>query len=136
MTRWSWRGWKEFLTGPACLLLGLHVWIYLAPHDKPNQEDSYKERIPQNTQIKKGSLPQWNIFLAKERVSTLYYYKNPKTLTNQGTHNFSQLWHSRVVEFSNLTFEGYLAGTTSVFSIRSSLFSVLRRCRFEHARTV
>ena len=41
-----------------------------------------------------------------------------------GTHNSSQLWHSRVVKSSNLTFGGYLAGTTLVLSVRSSLFIV------------
>ena len=57
-------------------------------------------------------------------MSTLYYYKSPKTLTNHGTHNSTQFWHSRVVRSSNLTFEGYLAGITPVLSIRSFLFVV------------
>ena len=30
-------------------------------------------------------------------MSILHYYKNPKTLTNQGMYNSLQLWHSRVV---------------------------------------
>ena len=64
-------------------------------------------------------------------MSTLYYYKIPNTLINQGTHNSPQLWHSRVVRSSNLNFGGYLAGTTPVLSARSSLF-VLCRCCFEH----
>ena len=63
----------------------------------------------------------------KEKRSTLYYYKSPNTLTNQGTYNWPQLWHFRVVKSSNLTFRGYLAGTTPVLSVRSSLF-LLHRC--------
>jgi len=55
-------------------------------------------------------------------MSTLYDYKSPNTLTNQGTHNSSQLWHSRVVRSFNLTFEGYLADITVVLSVRSFLF--------------
>ena len=68
-------------------------------------------------------------------MSTLYYYKNPNTLTNQGTHNLPQLWHSKMVKSSNLTFRGYLAGTKLVFFVRSSLFVLCRYC-FEHVRTV
>ena len=48
-------------------------------------------------------------------MSTLYYYKNPKTLTNQGKHNLPQLWHSRIVKSSNLTFGEYVASTTGYF---------------------
>ena len=35
----------------------------------------------------RGYLLQGNIFLTKARMSTLQYYKNPETLTNQGMHN-------------------------------------------------
>ena len=67
-------------------------------------------------------------------MSTLYYYKSPKTLTNQGTHNSAQLWHSRVIKSSNLTFGGYLDSTTPMLSIRSFLFfmQVLFRAREDH----
>ena len=68
-------------------------------------------------------------------MSTLYYYINPKTLTNQSTHNLPQFWHPRVVKSSNLTFGGYLAGTTPVLSVRSSLFVLCMYC-FGHVRTV
>ena len=68
-------------------------------------------------------------------MSVLHYYKSPKTLTNPGIHNSPQLWHSRVVRSSNLTFEGYLASTTPVLSVGSSLFVLCRYC-FEHMRTV
>ena len=54
-------------------------------------------------------------------MSTPYYYKSSKTLTNQGTHNSSQFWHSRVVRSSNLTFKGYLAGTTPMLFDRSTV---------------
>ena len=64
----------------------------------PNQGDSYKERILQDTCINEKSSLQGNSLYAKEQMSTLYYYKNPKILTNQGTHNFPQLWHSKIVK--------------------------------------
>ena len=50
-------------------------------------------------------------------------------------HNFPQLWHSRVMRSSNLTFRGYLADTTPVLSVGSSLF-VLCWCHFEHVLTL
>ena len=68
-------------------------------------------------------------------MSALHYYKSPEILINQGMHNLPQLWHSRVVRSSNLTFGGYLAGITLVLSVRSSLFVLCRYC-FEHIRTV
>ena len=68
-------------------------------------------------------------------MSTIYYYKSPNTLTNQGTHNFPKFWHSRIVKSSNLTFGGYLAGTIPMLSVRFSLFVLCRHC-FEHVRTL
>ena len=47
-------------------------------------------------------------------------------------HNSPQLWHFRVVRSSNLTFGGYLVGTTPMLSVRSSLFVVwvlFRACK-------
>ena len=64
----------------------------------PNQGDSYKERIPQDTCINERSSLQGKTLYAQEQMSTLYYSKNPKILTNQGTHNFPQLWHFRIVK--------------------------------------
>ena len=49
---WSWRGWKEFLTVQHVFYLGSTYEYTLHPTIDPNQEDSYKERILQNTQIK------------------------------------------------------------------------------------
>ena len=66
-------------------------------------------------------------------MSTLCYYKNPKTLASQGTHNLPQLWHSELWKFFNLTFEGYLTGIILVLSVRSSLFLFHRFC-LEHVR--
>ena len=74
--------------------------------------------------------------LRQEKRSALHYYKNPKTLINQGTRNFPQLWHSIVIEIlSNLIFGGYLAGTTPILSIRSLVF-LLRRFYQERVRTM
>ena len=68
-------------------------------------------------------------------MSTPYYYKSLNTLTNQGMHNLLQFLYSRVMRSSNLTFGGYLADTTLILSVRSSLF-VLYKCCYERARTV
>ena len=56
----------------------------------------------------------------------------PKDPQKTGTHNSSKLWHSKVVRSSNLTFGGYLADTTPVISVRSSLSIVqvlFRACK-------
>jgi len=63
----------------------------------PNQGYSYKERIPQDTRINE-ELPHKEKPSMLRNECQLTYYKNPKTLTNQVMHNFSQLWHSRVVK--------------------------------------
>ena len=79
-------------------------------------KDSYKEKTSNS---RKGGQP-----------STTIKTQDP---VDQDTHNFLQLWHSRVVNNSNLTFRGYLTGTTPVLSMRSSLF-VLRKYYSEHIR--
>ena len=59
-------------------------------------------------------------------------YKEKTNPQKTGTHNSLQLWHSKVVRSFNLTFGGYLAGTTPMLSIRSSLFIVqvlFRACK-------
>ena len=63
------------------------------------------------------------------------YYKNPKTLTNQGTHNFPSSSTLELWKFSDLIFGGYLAGTTPILSTRFSLF-LFCKCYLEHVRTV
>ena len=70
-------------------------------------KDSYKEKTSNS---RKGGQP-----------STTIKTQDP---VDQDTHNFPQLWHSRVVKSSNLTFGGYLACITPVLSTRSSLFVV------------
>ena len=61
--------------------------------------------------------------------------QKPKDSQKTDTHNLPQLWHSRVVKSSNMTFGGYLVCITPVLSVRSSLI-VLCRYYFEHIRTV
>ena len=64
------------------------MWKYLAFYAQPQSREAL----------------QGNIHSTKKLRSTLDYYKNPKTLTNQGTHNNTlalALWSDR--KFSFLT---------------------------------
>ena len=77
---------------------------------------------------------QGNIFFTKKQRSILHFYKNPKpseikVCTIYPSSSTLGLW-----KFSNLTFEGYLASTTSVLSMRSS--SLLCKSCLGHMRTV
>ena len=105
------------------------------PTINPNQRNLYKERIPQNIWInenlsykEKPSLPRNKCQLyatikipKPSQTKVRIFYPNSSTL---------ELW-----KFSNLTFRGYLTGTTSVLSTRSSLFLFCRFC-LEHVRIV
>ena len=82
-------------------LLGLHAWVYKETYCAP------RLTLIKRILTRKGSRKicvlwesslQRNALSAKKRMLTLRYYKNPKALTNQGTHNLPQLWHSRVVK--------------------------------------
>ena len=74
-------------------------------------------------------------YLLRQEKDQLYTII-PKALINQGMRNFPQLWHSIVVEIlSNLIFEGYLAGTTLILSIRSLVFLLRKFCQ-ERVRTM
>ena len=53
-----------------------------------SKRDSYMERIPQNTP---KETPIRKILLLQGKGVKPYYYKNPDTLTNQGTHNLPSL---------------------------------------------
>ena len=55
--------------------------------EKPKR-DSYIERILQNTPKK---TPIRKRLLLQGKEVNLYYYKNPSTLTNQGTHKIPSL---------------------------------------------
>ena len=63
----------------------------------------------------------------------LCYYKNSKTLTNQGTHIYPSSGTLKLWKFSNLAIGGYLANTT--LSARSFLFLSHKFC-FEYVRTM
>ena len=74
------------LMGPAwpSLTPGLSIQgniLYLTTHS--NQGNSYKERILQKTCINEDLLYKEKTFPTKKRRSSLFYYKNPKALTNQ-----------------------------------------------------
>ena len=100
-----------------------------------NQGNPYKERIPPITCI----------------YEDLPYKERPSPLRNEcqlyaiiKTSKLSQtkvriIYLSSVIlelwKFFNLTFRGYLAGTTPVLSTRSSLFLFCRFC-LEYVRTV
>ena len=101
----NWRkeadGNKEAFDRSSMALLGLHKWVY--------KETSYAPRLTliKRVPIRKVSrkihaltriFPTRKDPLTKKRMSTLHYYKNTKTFTNQGTHNLPQLCHSRVVK--------------------------------------
>ena len=59
-----------------------------SPHFVKPKRDSYMEKIPQNTS--KGTLIRKRLLLQGKWVNP-YYYKNPNTVTNQGTHNLPSL---------------------------------------------
>ena len=82
-------------------LLGLHAWVYKETSCVPcltlikrilTRKGSHKIHVLWESSLQRNALS------AKKRMSTLRYYKNPKALTNQGTHNLPQLWHSRIVK--------------------------------------
>ena len=82
-------------------LLGLHAWVYKETYCAP------RLTLIKRILTRKGSRKicvlwesslQRNALSAKKRMLSLRYYKNPKALTNQGTHNLPQLWHSKVVK--------------------------------------
>ena len=95
-------GKKENSDGSNMALLGLHEWVYKETSCAPRL--TLIKRIP----TRKGSLKihvlmrifptKKKTLSAKKWMSTLRYYKNPKALINQGTHNLPKLWHSRVVK--------------------------------------
>ena len=101
----SWRkeanGDKENFDRSDKALLGLHAWVYKETSCVPRltlikriltRKGSYKIHVLWESSLQRNALS------AKKQMSTLRYYKNPKALTNQGTHNLPQLWHSRVVK--------------------------------------
>ena len=68
----------------------------------------------------------------KQRSSVLRYYKNPKAFRKQVRIIDPSSDTLELRKDSNLTFGGYLAGTTPMFSIRFSLFVVqvlLQACK-------
>ena len=92
-------------------------------------------RIPLNTCIYEDLLHNETPSPPRKSRSVLHYYKNPKPLEIKVCRIYPNFGTLKLWTFSNLTFRGYLAGTTSILSVRfpSSLF-----CRFclEHVRTV
>ena len=73
------------------------------------------KRIPQNTP---KETPIRKRLLLQEKGINSYYYKSPCTLTNEGTNNLPSLALESSENSSDLTFEGYLAGTTLVLFVR------------------
>ena len=87
---------------------------------KPKR-DPYMERILQNTP-KETSIRK-RLLLQGKGVKP-YYYKN-QAPSRSKVRIIYPLLHSRAVRISSdLTFGGYLAGTTPVLSVRSFLFAV------------
>ena len=70
----------------------------LSPTINPNQQSHYMERIPQNTCIYEN-LPHKDMPSSPRSKGQFHAtIKKPKALRNQGTHNLSQFWLSRVVK--------------------------------------
>ena len=114
-------------------------WKILMTHDQPQfvesqcDQNSNIRRVLEDTAINEDPPHKEKTCHASKGV---WLYATIKTQDPQekGTHNSPQLWHSRVVRNSNLTFGGYLASITLVLSARSSL--LLCRYCLERARTV
>ena len=104
--------------------------ISCAPRLMLNKKDSYKERIPKNMLMR---IPIWKRLLSQGKRGQPFSTIKTSILSLTKVRIINSLWHS--VRNSNLAFGGYLAGTTPVFSVRSSFF-VLCRCCFEHVQTV
>ena len=119
-------------------LFGLHAWIYMEIPCTPRL--TLIEGIPTRKGFCKiralmKTFPTRKDLLCYRTNVNPTYYKNPKTLTNQGTHNFPSFNTLELWKFSNLIFKWYLVGSTLVLSTRSSLFLFRRYC-LEHVRTV
>ena len=80
----------------------------------PNQRNLHMGRISQNTRI---YALIGNIFFVKKPRSILHYYKNPKNLEIKVRIIYPNFGSLELWKFANLTFGGYLAGTTPVLSI-------------------
>ena len=77
-----------------------------------------------------GSSLQGNIFFIKKPRSILHYYKNPKPLEIKVRIIYPNSGSLELWKFANLTFGGYLAGTTPVLSI--VVVQVLSKAREDH----
>jgi len=104
-------------------LLGLHSCMYketsCAPCLTINRKTPTRKGFRKICELKRISPIRKYLLNQGTDVNPtlLYYYKSPKSLTNQGTHNSSQLYHSKVVKrFSDLNFGRSLADTTPVLS--------------------
>ena len=123
----GWRFWRN----PKLVSTHMYKEISCALCPMLNKKDSYKERITKNILMR---IPIWKGLLSQgKRGQPFSTIKAPiPSLTN--VRIIYLLWHSRLVRNSNLTFRGYLAGTTPVLSVKSSF--LLCRCCFEHVWTV
>ena len=124
----GWRFWRN----PNLVSTYTYKEISCAPHPMMNNKDSYKERISKSMFMR---IPIWKRLLSQEKRDQPLFTIKAQILSLIKVRIIYPLWHSRVVRNSNLTFGGYLAGTTPVLSVRSSLF-VLRKCCFEHVWTM
>ena len=101
----------------------------------PNQRNLHKKRIPPNMCINENLPHKERSFPPRNEGQFYTTIKTPKPSQTKIRIIF-QVWHTRVVEIlSNLTFEGHLASTTPILSVRSSLFLFRRFC-LEHVKTV
>ena len=107
----------------------------LLPMINPNQKGPHKEKIPQDTCInedlpyKERSSPSRNECQLYFTIKTLKL-SQAKVRIIYSSSGTLELW-----KFSNLTFGGYLVGTTLVLFVRSSFF-LFHRFYLEHVRIV
>ena len=118
----SW--WREelgwwFWRNPNLVSTYTYKEVPCAPRPMMNNKYSYKERIPKNMFMR---IPIWKKLLSQEKRSQPLSTIKTTIISLTKVRIIYLLWHSRVVRNSNLTFGGYLAGTTPVLSVRSSLF--------------
>ena len=107
----------------------------LSPTINRNQQSLYMKKILQNTCIYENLSHKEMPYSPRNKCrfhATIKNLKPSEIKVRIIYHSFGtlELW-----KFSNLTFGGYLVGTTPVFSVRSSSSLLCRFCS-EHATTV
>ena len=107
----------------------------LCPTINLNQRNPYNKRIPQSTCINEDLPYKERPSPPRNKCQLYSTIKTPKPSQIKVRIYYPSSGTLELWEFSNLTFGGYLAGTTLVLSVRLS-FSLLHRFCLEHVRIV